>query len=70
MILQRGREFGQSRIICGAEWQSDVDAGRIVAAAVVGRVQKTPLFQSDLSAARKEVAKSMSAGRTPQANCE
>ncbi len=26
----RGWEFGQSRVICGAHWQSDVDAGRYV----------------------------------------
>ena len=70
MILQRGWEFGQSRIICDAEWQSDVDAGRIVAAAVVRRLQKTPQFQTDLSAARKEVTRSISAGRAPQTNCE
>jgi acid phosphatase (class A) len=70
MIMQRGREFGQSRIICDAEWQSDVDAGRLVAVAVVDRLQKTTQFKSDLSAARKEVEKSLIAGRKAQANCE
>lgn len=31
-LARRGWEFGQSRVICGAHWQSDVDAGRYVGA--------------------------------------
>lgn len=27
-LLKRGLEFGQSRVVCNAHWQSDVDAGR------------------------------------------
>ena len=30
-ILKRGYELGESRVICGYHWQSDVDAARIVA---------------------------------------
>ncbi|GAA0485118.1 phosphatase PAP2 family protein [Tatumella punctata] len=30
-ILKRGYELGQSRVICGYHWQSDVDAARVVA---------------------------------------
>ena len=36
-LLKRGIEFGQSRVICDAHWQSDVDAGRIMGAATVAR---------------------------------
>ena len=34
-LIQRGQEFGQSRVVCEAHWQSDVDAGRVIAAATV-----------------------------------
>ena len=36
-ILQRGHEFGQSRLVCDAHWQSDIDQGRIIASATVAR---------------------------------
>jgi acid phosphatase (class A) len=68
-IMERGREFGQSRIVCDAEWQSDVDAGRTLAAAVVSRLQRVEQFRSDLRAARQEVAKATSDRSKPQADC-
>ena len=55
-ILQRGREFGQSRLVCDAHWQSDIDAGRLVAAATVARLHADQQFRSDLDAARIEAA--------------
>jgi len=36
-LLQRGYAFGQSRGICGVHWQSDIVAGREVAAAAFAR---------------------------------
>jgi acid phosphatase (class A) len=54
-LFQRGRDFGQSRVICDAHWQSDVDAGRVVAAAAVARLHADPTFRADLDAARWEV---------------
>ncbi|BCP51738.1 acid phosphatase [Kaistia sp. 32K] len=55
-LLRRGIEFGQSRVICDAHWQSDVDAGRIMGAATVARLQTDPVFLADLEAAKAEVA--------------
>lgn len=54
-IIKRGYEFGQSRMICGAHWQSDVDAGRIVGAVEYSRLQTLPKFQEDLRKATEEV---------------
>ncbi|GAB4064023.1 phosphatase PAP2 family protein [Ancylobacter sonchi] len=54
-LLKRGLEFGQSRVICNAHWQSDVDAGRIMGAATVARLQTDPAFLADLEAAKAEV---------------
>lgn len=54
-LLKRGLSFGQSRVICNAHWQSDVDAGRIMAAATVARLHSNPEFLADIQAARKEL---------------
>ena len=53
-ILRRGYEYGQSRIIVGAHWQSDVDAGRLAASAAVARMHALPEYQEDLEEAREE----------------
>lgn len=55
-VLARGMEFGQSRVVCGFHYQSDVDAGRLVAAALFARLQQNAAFIDDLEAARVEVA--------------
>ena len=54
-IIKRGYEFGQSRMICGAHWQSDVDAGRMVGAVEYSKLQSIPQFQEDLRKATEEV---------------
>jgi acid phosphatase (class A) len=53
-ILIRGFEIGQSRVICGYHWQSDVDAARIVASAVVARLHADKQFAKQLKKAKKE----------------
>lgn len=45
---RRGREFGQSRMICGAHWQSDADAGRYAGAVEFARLLTIPAFQTSL----------------------
>lgn len=54
-LFKRGLEFGQSRVICNAHWQSDVDAGRTMGAATVAVLQNYAEFRADMNAARKEV---------------
>lgn len=68
-LLQRGRDFGQSRVVCDAHWQSDVDAGRVVAAAAVARLHADEAFRADLEAVRQEVAAVRAAGGTAPAGC-
>jgi acid phosphatase (class A) len=53
-ILQRGRDFGQSRLVCNVHWASDVDAGRLIAAAAVARLHADPAFRKDLQEAKAE----------------
>ncbi|MET0808804.1 MAG: phosphatase PAP2 family protein [Pseudoxanthomonas sp.] len=54
-LLARSRSFGESRLVCNAHWQSDVVAGRTVAAAAVARLHADATFLADLAAARAEV---------------
>lgn len=56
-ILKRGYEIGQSRVICGYHFQSDVDAGRLVASAVVARLHANKEFMNQLNKAKVEFAK-------------
>lgn len=54
-LLKRGYEFGQSRIICGAHWKSDVDAGYVVGGAEFSRLQSLKSYQDDMIKARQEI---------------
>ena len=53
-ILRRGYEYGISRVIVGAHWQSDVDAAILCASAALARSHATAKYQADLAAARSE----------------
>ncbi|OBU13428.1 acid phosphatase PhoC [Morganella psychrotolerans] len=55
-ILERGYQLGQSRVICGYHWQSDVDAARIVGSAAVATLHSNPAFQAQLEKAKQEFA--------------
>ncbi|MFT4021066.1 MAG: phosphatase PAP2 family protein, partial [Acinetobacter sp.] len=56
-ILKRGYEYGQSRVICGVHWQSDVDAGRITGSAIVARLHADAGFMKQLDQAKREIQK-------------
>lgn len=54
-LVARGRAFGDSRRICNVHWLSDIEEGRLVATAVVARLNAEPSFRADVEAARAEV---------------
>lgn len=53
-ILKRGREYGQSRVIAGTNWQSDVDAGQLLGGMVFATLTSDPDFRNLLTQARQE----------------
>ena len=53
-ILTRGMMYGESRVIVGAHWQSDVDAGRLAAAAVYAHMHTSDRFLEQMQLARQE----------------
>jgi acid phosphatase (class A) len=69
-VLLRGYAFGQSRVICGVHWQSDVTAGRVIGAAVVARLHADPVFRAQLEAAKKELAAAWTKGLQPTIDCQ
>ncbi|EJL00686.1 acid phosphatase [Pseudomonas chlororaphis] len=68
-LMTRGLSYGQSRVICDAHWQSDVDAGRIMGAATVASLHGNPAFLADLEAAKEEVKAAQKAGLKPTEDC-
>jgi acid phosphatase (class A) len=64
-VMTRGREFGDSRVICGVHFQSDVMAGRVLSSAMIARLHADKGFQADMAAARREVAKFRKSGAAP-----
>ena len=53
-LTQRAEEYEESRLICGMHFPTDIEAGQVVAAAVVARLDSSSDFQADLAKARKE----------------
>ena len=53
-ILKRGYEYGESRVIVGFHYQSDVDAARIITSALINRLHASDQFIQQLQKAKKE----------------
>jgi len=68
-LMVRGRNYGESRLVCNVHWQSDVLAGRFMGAATVARLHADPAFQADLAAARREIAHAPVQGTVPGEDC-
>jgi acid phosphatase (class A) len=67
-IMSRARSIGESRIICGVHYASDVEAGRVTGALLFAALESDAGFRADLEKARAEVASARKAGATP-ASC-
>ncbi len=68
-VLARGLAFGQSRVVCGVHWASDIEAGRVVGASTVSRLHADPVFAAQLAAARKEIEAARAAGLKSPLDC-
>ena len=53
-ILQRGFEYGESRVIVGFHYQSDVDAARVITSTLVNRMHAKEDFVKQLQKAKAE----------------
>ncbi len=66
-IVARGRVFGESRVVCGMHYPSDVEGGRTTTTALVAALHGNAEFEADMAAARAEVAKARTAAKKPDA---
>ena len=53
-ILKRGFEYGESRVIVGFHFQSDVDAARIITSTLINRLSINDDFRQHLDRAKEE----------------
>jgi acid phosphatase (class A) len=58
-LSARGRLFGDHRVLAGVHFPSDVDAGRLCAAALAQALFMDPQFQAEFQAARSELRKAL-----------
>lgn len=59
-ILARGRAYGESRVVCGVHWLSDVAAGHINGSAVFAALMGDAGFRADMDRARAEIRSALS----------
>jgi len=55
-ILQRGRSYGHSRLVCNVHWYSDVVQGQALAGSLVAALNSNAEFVRDLDTVRAEIA--------------
>ncbi len=53
-LMARGYMYGESRVIVGAHWQSDVDAGMLAASVLHTKLHTSALFLEQMSKAKAE----------------
>lgn len=53
-ILARGYRYGENRVVVGAHWQSDTDAGRLAASAAYALMHTDERFLEQMKKAREE----------------
>lgn len=54
LLIQRGADYGYSRMVCNAHWESDVEAGKKIAHIVFNQLMEDDQFVTDLNAAKQE----------------
>jgi acid phosphatase (class A) len=68
-IMARARGIGDSRVVCGVHYLSDVEAGRLVGASLVAAEHGQAAFRADMDRARAELDALRSGPRAAPTNC-
>ncbi len=58
-LFARARLYGESRLIVGAHFPTDIDAGRRIGTAATGMMLQNALFLADLRAAREQLRRAL-----------
>lgn len=68
-LTNRGRAYGENRMICNAHWQTDVLQGRYMGTVTFAQLHSVPAFRADVAAARKDVADARAKNLPPNRDC-
>lgn len=68
-LVQRGRAFGESRMVCNAHWQSDVVQGRYTGGVLAARLHTSAAFRADHEMARRDIAAVRAKNLPPSVDC-
>ncbi len=52
-LMGRANEYAESRAVCGMHFPSDIEAGHVIAAAVVSRLEGNQEFIADVEKVRR-----------------
>ena len=66
-LLKYAYEWGQSRVIAGYHWQSDVDASKVIASSAYPSLHTNKAFMADMRKAQAEFKKLKAAGKSAAA---
>jgi acid phosphatase (class A) len=69
-LLARGHEYGESRVVCGVHYPSDIVGGELVATVVVARLHSVPQFSRDLACAKQEHLATIRPGAQISSECK
>ena len=64
-LIARGIQYGDDRVILGAHFPSDVEAGRMLGRAIYAVLKDKKAYQDDLAAAKAQFQKEMAAQPAP-----
>jgi len=68
-ILGRARSIGESRVVCGVHYLSDIEGGRITGASLVAALHGDAAFRADMDKARAELAALRGGPHAAPADC-
>ncbi len=67
-LLSKAPQYAESRLICGMHFPSDIEAGHVLATAIVERLKASSEFRHDLACAQAELGAG-TVGSSPSATC-
>lgn len=54
-LMKKAYDFGEGRALCGVHWESDVEAGRILASGAFARLQASDEYRKQAAEAKTEI---------------
>ena len=54
-VLARAADYAESRLVCGVHYRGDLEAGHVLATALIDRLMTKPQFRAEVEAARTEL---------------